>query len=412
MPCHGKKRPLYSTNVDPAAGPVAAAQKALAKMYGCYEHLSGGRVGAALEDLTGGICDKLYLRDGVAAADGSPKQPHIHIADELSSGALWERLDAIQEAGHLIAATYKPRYAALAQGTDSQALVVSDAAVKAVGGSAKPGASEPKKPNLVYPIVDLRRVEAHGFVKLRDPWAKVGDGAAPEWKGDWSSSSQTWQDQPSVAAALGGKPRDGSFWMSFDDFFRAFNKVVICYLPRAPRSTFLTAEGEWTRESSGGRLSTAPGAKWRDNPQYKLTVSQRCSVLIALMQQDSQTDANDSSDAYPHAIGFHLLGAPERGARRALSAADGALNSRYANSRQVGRACTCQLPPATCTCQLPPATCTCHLPPAHATCHLPMHMPPAHAHAHATCTCTCHLPMRRCAGCSSSSRRAKARPTR
>ena len=49
MPCHGKKKPIYSSNVDPAAGPVAALQKALAKLYGCYEHLNGGRIGAVTD---------------------------------------------------------------------------------------------------------------------------------------------------------------------------------------------------------------------------------------------------------------------------------------------------------------------------------------------------------------------------
>jgi hypothetical protein len=75
LPCHGKKKPIFSTNVDPGAGPVAAVQKALAKLYGCYEHLTGGRVGSALEDLTGGISDKFYLRNGGARARATPPPP-------------------------------------------------------------------------------------------------------------------------------------------------------------------------------------------------------------------------------------------------------------------------------------------------------------------------------------------------
>ena len=42
MPCHGKKKPIFSTNVDPGAGPLGALSKALAKLYGCYEDLNGG----------------------------------------------------------------------------------------------------------------------------------------------------------------------------------------------------------------------------------------------------------------------------------------------------------------------------------------------------------------------------------
>lgn len=126
-------------------------------------------------------------------------------------------------------------------------------------------------------------------------------------------------------------------------------QVYICYLPHAPSATVLTVEGEWTAASAGGRLSAAPGAKWRNNPQYRLTVHERCTVLIAVSQQDAQTDANDSSDAYPHAIGFHVIGGPNRGERRTLSYSDGPLrSSRYANSRQVCR--VLELDPSTDEC--------------------------------------------------------------
>ena len=56
----------------------ACVQKALAKMYGCYEHLSNGRVGMGLADLTGGVSEAIYLRDGVVSQlDGAEKQPQL-----------------------------------------------------------------------------------------------------------------------------------------------------------------------------------------------------------------------------------------------------------------------------------------------------------------------------------------------
>jgi len=100
----------------------------------------------------------------------------------------------------------------------------------------------------------------------------------------------------------------------------------------------VTVEGEWTASSGGGRLSAAPSAKWRDNPQYKLKVKQRCTVLIALGQQDSQTDANDASDAYPSAIGFHIIRGPDRGQRRAMDLTAGQHSCRFAHTRRVCRA--------------------------------------------------------------------------
>jgi len=53
LPCHGKRSLAYSSNADPREGPVAIVLKAIAKLYGCYEAMSKGRVGASLEDLTG-----------------------------------------------------------------------------------------------------------------------------------------------------------------------------------------------------------------------------------------------------------------------------------------------------------------------------------------------------------------------
>ena len=358
VPCHGKKKPIYSTNVDPGGGPVAAVQKALAKLYGCYEQLAGGRVGSALEDLTGGVSDKIYLRDGVANVEGVDKQPQISVADEAASGVdgkLWKRLSEIHAAGHLLAATYKTKHSGVGgiQGVceDRPAMPLKE--VKKPPTSNKDAAAAAKEAervrnrSLAYPIVEFRVVDgAGGFVRLRNPWSKVGESEAPVWKGDWGPNSASWQNVPDVAQALGGRPRDTSFfWMSWPDFLSGFNKAYVCYLTHAPSNTVLSVEGEWADKTAGGRLSAAPGAKWRSNPQYRLTVSQKCTVLISLSQQDAQTDANDAADSYPHAIGFHLIGRTNREANlargdyRTLSYSDGPLrSSRYANSRQVCRA--------------------------------------------------------------------------
>lgn len=70
-----------------------------------------------------------------------------------------------------------------------------------------------------------RRPTWQGFVRLKNCWSKVGDAAAPEWKGAWGPASASWQNEQSIAKGLGGKPRDNSFWMRFEDFMAGFNKV-------------------------------------------------------------------------------------------------------------------------------------------------------------------------------------------
>ena len=228
MPCHGRLKLAYSSNEQPRNGPVSLVLKALAKLYGCYEVLKAGRLGSALEDLTGGFKDKLYLRDGVRAGpnqDGPPKQPDISIAEEMASGVLWARLSALHAGGHLLGATYKPKYAHLggAPAIDTSVLEAGEA--------------------LTYPIVGMKEVsDASGggrYVQLRNPWKQIGEGTnAKQWEGAWGSSREgaaEWSNLPGVAAELGGRPReaDGRFWMTFEDFVEGFNKVRPIALPIA-----------------------------------------------------------------------------------------------------------------------------------------------------------------------------------
>ena len=290
-PCHGKKKPIYSSNIDPSAGPVCAVQKALAKLYGCYEQLNTGRVGWALEDLTGGVSDCIYLRDGVASAfDGTLKQPQLQAIQEITEGTMYTRLAGLLEQGHLAGATYKHKYAA--------------------EGEAPAMACEGETPaHLVYPLLECKQLEDGGqFVRLRNPYAKMPDGkAAPEWRGAWGNAAADWQDNPGVATQLGGRPRDGSFWMEFNDFYRGFNKVHVCRLAPAPAWQVQRVAGEWTADTAGGDLNSFPGSRWRTNPQYRLRVSQDTSAVIAVSQPDAQLDKNEASDSYPHEVGFYVF---------------------------------------------------------------------------------------------------------
>ena len=336
IPCHGKLKPAYSSNVDPRDGPVAILEKALAKLYGCFEHLQAGRVGSALEDLTGGYKDHLYLVDGVASKSGVRKQPDVNAAEEVQSGVMWARLSALQEGHHLLGAAYKRKYSHLGGSPAIDPANLEDAEV------------------LVYPILELRQLgtpaEQGGgqFVRLRNPWKQIGEhataGRAREWEGAWGNNSGEWQNLPGVAAELGGKPRDSSFWMTFADFVAGFNKVYICRLAdSAPWQQTARVVGEFTAANAGGRLAAlpGPGSTWRTNPQCALVVHRRCTVLVAISQPDALLDANDALDGYPNAIGFTILTADANAppnSRRLMLAAPGdelRFDSRLGQTRTV-----------------------------------------------------------------------------
>jgi len=187
----------------------------------------------------------------------------------------------------------------------------------------------------------MREAEGLQMVRMRVCYGKPGaDGRVVplcQWSGAWSSGSSEWAAQQGPAAALGGAPEDGTFWMTFGDFIAGFTKVYVCRMYED--TSRATLAGEWTQASAGGCISRAPGTRWRCNPQYRLTVASKTSALLALAQPDAELDGNLDSDSYPHAIGLYLLKASsgEGAARRKRYLREEELLgcSRFGKSRQV-----------------------------------------------------------------------------
>ena len=75
----------------------------------------------------------------------------------------------------------------------------------------------------------------------------------------------------------------------YQDFIRMFNKIHVCRL-FPPSWHQLTIKGAWVGKTAGGAPSHKgrTSGSWCNNPQYHLTVSQPCSMVISLMQRDSR----------------------------------------------------------------------------------------------------------------------------
>ena len=92
------------------------------------------------------------------------------------------------------------------------------------------------------------------FVRVRNPW---GMG---EWRGAWSDSSTHWDDYPEVLSEMMEDPtlewdrdsKDGTFWMTFDDFAANFNKVYVLRLFPEAKFAQYCAHGEWAGKTAGG----------------------------------------------------------------------------------------------------------------------------------------------------------------
>nr|GMD20747.1 calpain-type cysteine protease DEK1 [Ipomoea batatas] len=150
-------------------------EKAYAKLHGSYEALEGGLVQDALVDLTGGAGEEIDMRSAEAQID-------------LASGRLWSQLLRFKQEGFLLGAGSP-------SGSDVH---ISSSGI--VQGHA-------------YSILQVREVDGHKLVQIRNPWANE-----VEWNGPWSDSSPEWTDRMKHKLKHVPQAKDGIFWMSWQDF--------------------------------------------------------------------------------------------------------------------------------------------------------------------------------------------------
>jgi calpain len=63
-------------------------------------------------------------------------------------------------------------------------------------------------------------------MKIGNPW-----GNEVEWNGPWSDKSAEWLSIPDEKKEeIGLTVKDGTFWMSYDDFQKHFSRLGICNL--------------------------------------------------------------------------------------------------------------------------------------------------------------------------------------
>ena len=174
--------------------------------------------------------------------------------------------------GHLLAATYKVKYAE--QGKTGIEGVV-DAAqdrpamplkVDKPPGNNKDAAAAAKEAerrrhrSLAYPIVEFDEVWAGGFVRLRNPWAKVGESEAPVYKGRLGAQRRVVAKRPRRRA---GARRPAARQFVLDDVDRLRRLQQVLRVLPAARAVQHDRDGGGRVEKTGGGHSAAPGAKWR-----------------------------------------------------------------------------------------------------------------------------------------------------
>ena len=95
--------------------------------------------------------------------------------------------------------------------------------------------------NSAYTIYDVRVVDGHRLLKLRNP-----PGDHEEWKGDWSDKSPLWSRR--LKGKLGHTDADdNTFFMSFDDFVNVFRSLFVCKYYNAYKWIEVNHPGVWKK---------------------------------------------------------------------------------------------------------------------------------------------------------------------
>jgi len=219
-------------------------EKAYAKLHGGYHKIVAGKVSFALSDLT----------------DGYPEEIKLSVAQK-NIDAFWEKVIKYRANGYLLGAGSPEN----ANGDRA----ISDEGI--IQGHA-------------YAVLDLQEFESEKLIKLRNPH---GNGGA-EWTGDWSDNSMKWTQKAKNLLKPESK-EDGVFWMSLQDFVYEFKCIYVCRIFDTKLwKSMPTIQGEWKGTSAAGLPNKAnPNADMSKNPHYGIKVNKRCSIFVALTQEDT-----------------------------------------------------------------------------------------------------------------------------
>lgn len=299
IPCESPGKPAFATSRKQNELWVSILEKAYAKLHGSYEALEGGLVQDALVDLTGGAGEEIDMRSPQAQID-------------LASGRLWSQLLHFNQEGFLLGAGSP-------SGSDAH---ISSSGI--VQGHA-------------YSILQIREVDGHKLVQIRNPWANE-----VEWNGPWSDSSQEWTERIKHKLKHVPQSKNGVFWMSWQDFQIHFRSIFVCRV--YPPEMRYSVHGQWRGYSAGGCQDYD---SWHQNPQYRLRVTGRDAlypvhVFITLTQgvgfsrkTNGFRNYQSSHDSSMFYIGMRIL--KTRGCRAAYNIYmhESVGGTDYVNSREI-----------------------------------------------------------------------------
>ena len=77
-------------------------------------------------------------------------------------------------------------------------------------------------PGHAYSVIAAKEAQGVKLLNVRNPWGEF------EWGGAWSDNSEEWTEEMIEAIEPNFDSKDGSFWISYEDFFKNFCSITVC----------------------------------------------------------------------------------------------------------------------------------------------------------------------------------------
>lgn len=77
-------------------------------------------------------------------------------------------------------------------------------------------------PGHAYSVIACKEHDGIRLMNVRNPWGEF------EWGGAWSDNSSEWTEEMIQAFEPNFDASDGTFWISYEDFFKNFCSITIC----------------------------------------------------------------------------------------------------------------------------------------------------------------------------------------
>ena len=191
IPCYYNAGPMFAHSNGNELW-VLLLEKAYAKLHGNYIALKSGFSYHAMIDLSG--CPTEHVKFS------KDRENYDEVEEEAEE--IYEKLLEADEKGYLISAS--------TPGKDKLT----------TGKGKKPKAG--LVPGHAYSIIQVKHYEDEDIklINIRNPWGKF------EWDGDWSDESDMWTEEMLEFFNPVLDSKDGSFWMSLQDFFPRFKSIT------------------------------------------------------------------------------------------------------------------------------------------------------------------------------------------